>query len=119
MEEIDYSRPFPVRIVDDVRKPEECGQLGNLSGRYGVCLGLYAWDSEPPRKAQDWEDGNPYIMVHEEGVADAIWGVQCWWTKDCDDIPINLQKEALEEYLKNVRKNAGLASLDDFDFSSN
>ncbi|MBI2142251.1 hypothetical protein HYU15_02035 [Candidatus Woesearchaeota archaeon] len=87
MSDIDYSRPFPVRILADCRPSGEYGPSGNLEGKYGVCVGLY--------------EGIPLI---ETPFGDSIQGIECWFVEaeDFDGIPLEELQEALGAHVEGI-----------------
>ena len=68
----DYSKPFKVIIAQDCRDSKDYGPMGDLSGKEGICWGLY--NPNTGKKAPI--NGNPYIVVSPE---DRIWGMECYW----------------------------------------
>ena len=108
MTEIDYSKPFRVRVIQDCR-----GKSEKLDGQYGLCLGMY-------KRPNIWEKeriegmGNPLILTDS---GEYIWGIECWWDPNPDehDIPLGLQKIVLELHKQNLRKQFGI----DYDPSVN
>ena len=101
MDDIDYSRPFRIRILQDCRKEEEYGLSGKLDGHYGMCLGLY---DHPNIWKENSYDGNPLILTDSE---DYIWGLECWFDPNPEEnkhIPLDLQQKALGVHKANIRK---------------
>lgn len=115
-DELDYSKPFKVVILEDCRT----GFNGYLTQKKGVCLGLYELPDElstPPDlskrisleernkrqnsgleklanpETNEDEDidlgGSPLILTYN---GDYIWGMECYWrkTKDISDVPEGL-----------------------------
>lgn len=105
MNDIDYSKPFRVRITQDCREvPKE----KKLDGAYGLCLGLFQY----PDKTQKFDNpfmGNPLILTEKE--EEFIWGCECWWdpNPEDNDIPLEEQQRLLEVYKKFLR---GLLNVD-------
>ena len=105
MEKIDYSKPFPVRVIQDCRR--EYGKHGKLDGWYGVCLGLYL-RYDITKKAKNVEEGNPLILTD---CGDYIWGIECWWDPNPSehlDVPLDLEKRVLEAHKEKLRKEFGM-----------
>jgi len=72
--DIDYSKPFRVRVTMDCRE----GAKVKLDGQYGFCLGLYEYPDKErrmPEGASNEElDYNPLILTDN---GHYIWGIEC------------------------------------------
>ena len=109
MGEIDYSKPFKVRIVQDGREKEDYGPSGNLDGVYGICLGIYKFPNTW-EKIEDLENRNPFesspLIMTEQG--DYIWGFECYWDPNPEehkDIPLDLQQKIVEKHKEQLREH--------------
>jgi len=105
--EIDYSRPFKIRVIQDCRDPTEYGPSGKLDGKYGICLGVYEFPNTW-KKARNEREGNPLILTDS---GDYIWGCQSWWDSHPEEhkiIPLDLQQRVLELHKKLLREQFGI-----------
>src|SRR3989338_3090405 len=106
-EQIDYSKPFPVRIVQDNRGPEDLGLSGKLDGKYGMCLGLYEFP-HTWKETTDEINGNPLILTNS---GDYIWGIDCWWDphpEEHEKISLDLQQRVLELHKIVLKSQLGI-----------
>lgn len=101
-EEIDYSKPFNVRILEDCRDPADYGISCKLDGEFGVCLGLYEFPHT--WKTSSGAQGNPLTLTESGGY---IWGLECWWDAYPDehkDVPLDLQQRVLQLHKQGLAK---------------
>jgi len=75
MSNIDYSSPFRAYIRKDCRDENGFGSQGDLTGRYGVCLGYYKYPHVSEETYTGDEDGNPLLQIG----GDYILGGECFW----------------------------------------
>ena len=94
-EEIDYSSPFKVRIIEDCRRTGK-----KLDGKYGTCLGLYDY----PDITKKSDDGNP--LIHAED-GQYLWGVDCWWAPEevAKDMPLETLQAAVDLTRQSLKLN--------------
>jgi len=107
MANINYSKPFKVRIIEDCRERR-------LDSHYGVCLGLYKYPNIW-EKSRIETDGNPLILTKS---GDYIWGCECWWDPHPEkhkDTDLDLMQKILQIHKEKLRKEFGI----DFDPSTN
>ncbi len=109
MGEIDYSKPFKVRIIQDCRSPEKYGRLGKLDGHYGMCVGLYKYpdiSQKAETSSVNPSEGNPLIRTQS---GEYIWGVECWFDPEPDEskLSLKLQKIILEQHKAELREKYG------------
>ncbi|MDP3940944.1 MAG: hypothetical protein Q8Q49_01400 [bacterium] len=102
-ERIDYSSPFRIRVTRDSRDPEEYGPAGDLSGQFGVCLGLFNQETLEPD-----EKGSPLLLTDS---GDKIWGDRSWCDPNPEahaDIPFEDQQAALDLYIADIKAKMGI-----------
>lgn len=115
-------------ILEDVREPGEYGPAGCLTGRAGVCLGMYRVPADNgvpsdlsaritnPADFKGLEgqldgDGdkeldftNPLILSDK---GDYLWGIQCYFsaTEDLVDIPVDFWLKIPHAYREMLKRS--------------
>lgn len=116
-DEENYSRPFRVRVIEDIRDQEEITLTGRQDGQSGWCLGMYEFPDRakkrPEGETRDLVEGqetfyNPLIYT-DSGTH--LWGIQCFFMKDTGwmkNVPLDVAQQAVELEKQRLRTELGI-----------